>query len=72
MNAPTRTLTLDTPAFLECKEPLAQYALWNDGRLQIVKDEDTISLSRDDLHALRRYFDQFLTEVRDGHLAPLD
>ena len=59
MNAPTKTLSLTPPSFLERKEQLAQYALWNNGRLQIVKDEDTISLSPDDLRELRRYFDQF-------------
>jgi len=60
MNAPTPTPPqLEIPAFLERREPLARYALWNSGRLQIIKSETTIDLSQDDLRELRRYFDQF-------------
>jgi len=54
---------LDVPSFLQKREPPALYAWWNTGRLLIVKDEATVSLSCDDLAELRRFFDQF-AEVR--------
>ena len=47
------------PGFLEKKEPDAEFAWWSTGRLLIVKDGTQISLSTDDLRALRRFFDQF-------------
>lgn len=59
MNAP---LPREIPTFLEKKEPDALYAWWSNGRLLIVKDEGTVSLSRDDLANLRRFFAQFATE----------
>ncbi|MDD5176791.1 MAG: hypothetical protein PHQ05_10255 [Sterolibacterium sp.] len=60
MNMPTTRLpALEIPAFLERREPLAQYGLWSNGRFLIVKDDVSISLSQDDLRELRRYFDQF-------------
>ncbi|MCX8017058.1 MAG: hypothetical protein N2690_04030 [Rhodocyclaceae bacterium] len=54
MNAP-----IEIPAFLEKREPDAVYSWWSTGRLLILKDGGQVSLSRDDLAALRRFFDQF-------------
>lgn len=54
MNAPR-----EAPDFLKRREPDAVFAWWSDGRLLIVKDDDQISLSGDDLLALRRFLAQF-------------
>lgn len=57
MNAP-----VEIPAFLEKKEPDAIYSWWSTGRLLILKGDGQVSLSRDDLANLRRFFDQFALE----------
>jgi len=66
MNAPPVSATMaqavDTPAFLLKNEPDAEYALWSNGRFVIVKAGVSLSLSRDDLRGLCRYFDQFAEE----------
>lgn len=50
---------VEIPGFLRKQEPDALYAWWSTGRLLIVKDDTQVSLSTDDLTALRRFFDQF-------------
>lgn len=59
MNAPEVLKPREIPAFLLRTEPLAQFAYWSSGRLLIVKDEVTVSLSPDDLQELRRFVSQF-------------
>lgn len=59
MNTPR---DVEIPAFLEKREPPAIFSWWSTGRLLIVKDGGQVSLSRDDLAALRRFFDQFARE----------
>ena len=59
---PPITPAPEIPAFLERTEALAQYALWSNGRLAIVKDEESISLSPDDLREMQRYFGQLKQE----------
>ena len=58
MNAPMTAMP-EIPSFLEKREPDAQFAWWSTGRLLIVKDGNTVSLSADDLANLRRFFNQF-------------
>jgi hypothetical protein len=48
----------EPPAFLRREKP-ALYGWFSSGRLVIVKDDTAISLDRDDLADLRRFFDQF-------------
>lgn len=62
MNAPLPPAA-EIPAFLLRQEPPARYALWNSGHLLIVKGDQKVSLSRDDLAELRRYFDLFDKEA---------
>ena len=59
MNATEVLKPREIPAFLLRNEPQAQFAYWSSGRLQIVKDEVTVSLSPDDLQELRRFVTQF-------------
>lgn len=59
MNAPEALKPREIPAFLQRNEPLAQFAYWSSGRLLIVKDEQAISLSPDDLLEMRRFVSQF-------------
>ncbi len=54
MNAPR-----EAPDFLKRKEADALFAWWSSGRLLIMKDKTKVSLSGDDLLALRRFLAQF-------------
>lgn len=57
--APAPTAPLEIPLFLVRTEPLAQFALWSDGRLHVAKADKSLSLSPDDIRELRRYFGLF-------------
>jgi hypothetical protein len=50
---------VEIPEFLQKREPDAIFGWWSNGRLLIVKDEDSVSLSTDDLASLRRFLSQF-------------
>jgi len=50
---------VEIPEFLQKREPDALFAWWSNGRLLIVKDKESVSLSTDDLHSLRRFLGQF-------------
>ncbi len=64
MNAPDRKmLDLVPPQFLRRQQP-ASYAWWSDRSLTIVKGEETMHLSIDDILGLKRFFDQFDLEAR--------
>lgn len=55
MNAPDRkVLTLETQAFLDRKQP-ARYGWGSDRPLMIVKGEEIIELSPDDVRALAKF-----------------
>ncbi len=53
MNAPERIIEM--PEFLRRREPDVLYSYDSAGRLTIVKGDDAVSLSPDDLAALRRF-----------------